>query len=108
MKHTTLWMHCWRPTKTKYADNLKLLLVTLGYANNHVVKKSSGESVKRTVLLLIIGTGNEELVTLLRDSKVRGEGVLKLAEGALYGNNVALSNGYGYTCGHSNGFSTNS
>ena len=91
-----------------YAYDLELLLIALSYANDHVVKKGSGKTVKRTVFLLVIGTGNGDLITLLRDGELAVEGLAKLAKRTLYYYVVACVNSYGYACGYNNRFSTNS
>ncbi len=46
------------------AVHLQLLLVALGYANDHVVDQGTGQAVQRAVLLLVIRTGNKNLVAL--------------------------------------------
>ena len=89
-------------------NDLELLREAFGNTFNHVGKKGSGKTVKCAVFLLVIGTGYGELVTLLCDGELSVEGLIELAEGALYGNNVAVCNGYGHACGNYDRFSTNS
>jgi hypothetical protein len=66
--------------------NLKLLLEALGYTLNHVSDEGTGEAVKRAVLFIVRGTGNNNLGAFYSDSHISVEGVGKGSLGSLNGN----------------------
>src|SRR3954447_5053330 len=87
------------------ADDLELLLVALGHADDHVVHERAGQAVAGTALPLVVGTGHGEDAVVLRHGDRRDDGVGQRALRALDRHQRAVD-GHFDTRGHDDGHSS--
>ena len=103
IKQQVFALHCSSVTCT---DNFKSLGESFGNANDHVVYKGAGKTVKASVLFLIGGTGNVKDVALDRELHSGAELLGKSAVGAFYRNKIILTDRNSNTGGNGDGHSS--
>jgi len=81
------------------AENLKFLLVTFGYANNHVVEERACETVQCSVFFLIRRSCESDLSTFHVNCDIFVELLFQFTLGALNRNDVAVFDFSSNTCG---------